>query len=158
MQQKLKTLSYEKDLHNTFIARCYADSLGRINPTDFAWISDAMSGNMQGSFLSRDELAGKWKAEFIFDGVFELVYVTIDTNGTVTVQPYQINYGSGWEDESGDASYTFNCSFDIDRVYGSGENGKIDLYQFIESGGAQYAMGKLDAKTGNTAKVYMVRP
>ena len=79
-------------------------------------------------------------------------------NGTVTVQPYQINYGSGWEDESGDASYTFNCSFDIDRVYGSGENGKIDLYQFIESGGAQYAMGKLDAKTGNTAKVYMVRP
>ena len=134
----------------------YADSLGKASPTDFAWISDAYG--LQGSFLGKEELLGKWKAEFIFDGVWEMVYITIDENGTVTVQPDQINYGDGWESEAGDASYSFSGSFDINRVYGSGENGQIDLYQFLESHGTQYALGELNAKTGNTAKVYMVRP
>ncbi len=134
----------------------FVDTLGKASPTDFAWISDAYG--LQGSFLGKEELLGKWKAEFIFDGVWEMVYITIDENGTVTVQPDQINYGDGWESEAGDASYSFSGSFDINRVYGSGENGQIDLYHFLESHGTQYALGELNAKTGNTAKVYMIRP
>ena len=136
----------------------YTDSLGKIENYDFAWISDAMSGSLDGSFLSKDELLGKWKGEFIFDGIWELVYVTIDTDGTVTVQPYKINYGDGWEDESGNPSYDFSGSFDINRVYGSGGYGKIDIYQFIESGGTQYGIGELKTTSGNKEEVYLVRP
>lgn len=136
----------------------YTDSLGKIENYDFAWISDAMSGNLAGSFLSKDELIGKWKGEFIFDGIWELVYVTIDTDGTVTVQPYKINYGDGWEDESGNPSYDFSGSFDINRVYGDGGYGKIDIYQFIESGNTQYGIGELKTTSGNKAEVYLVRP
>jgi len=135
----------------------YVDSLGKINDYDFAWISDAMSGSLTGEFLSNDELLGKWKGEFIFDGIWELVYVTIDADGTVTVEPYQINYGDGWENESG-APYSFSGSFDVNRVYGSGEYGKIDLYQFLQSDGTHYGVGKLEANTGYAAKVYLVRP
>lgn len=136
----------------------YTDSLGKISATDFAWISDAMGGGLQGSFLSRDDSLGRWKGEFIFDGVWELVYITIDVDGTITVEPYRINYGDGWEDESGDAAYSFSGSFDINRVYGSGGYGSIDLYQFLESGGSQYAVGELRTNTGNKAAVYLVRP
>lgn len=136
----------------------YTDSLGKIENYDFAWISDAMSGSLDGFFLSKDELLGKWKGEFIFDGIWELVYVTIDTDGTVTVQPYKINYGDGWEDESGNPSYDFSVSFDINRVYGSGGYGKIDIYQFIESGRTQYGIGELKTTSGNKAEVYLVRP
>lgn len=136
----------------------YTNSLGKIGDYDFAWISDAMSGNLDGAFLSKDELLGKWKGEFIFDGIWELVYVTIDTDGTVTVQPYKINYGDGWEDELGDPSYDFSGSFDINRVFGDGKYGKIDIYQFIESGGTQYGIGELKTTSGNKAEVYLVRP
>lgn len=136
----------------------YTDSLGKIENYDFAWISDAMSGSLDGSFLSKDELLGKWKGEFIFDGIWELVYITIDTDGTVTVQPYKINYGDGWEDESGNPSYDFSGSFDINRVYGSGSYGKIDIYEFIVSNGTQYGIGGLKTKSGNKAEVYLVRP
>lgn len=136
----------------------YVDSLGKPNASDFAWISDAMGGSLEGEFLSKDALLGKWKCEFIFDGIWELVYVTIDEGGTVTVRPYQINYGEGWDDESGDAAYTFNGSFDINRVYGSGENGNIDIYQFVENHGTQYGVGTLTTKNGNSAEVYLVRP
>lgn len=136
----------------------YVDSLGKINDYDFAWISDAMSGSLTGEFLSNDELLGKWKGEFIFDGIWELVYVTIDADGTVTVEPYQINYGDGWEDESGDPSYSFNGSFDINRVFGSGSYGSIDLYQFLSSGGTQYGIGELKTAGGSKAKIYLVRP
>ena len=136
----------------------YVNSLGKINDYDFAWISDAMSGSLTGEFLSNDELLGKWKGEFIFDGIWELVYVTIESDGTVTVEPYQINYGDGWENESGDAPYSFSGSFDINRVYGSGKYGKIDLYQFLQSDGTHYGVGKLEANTGYAAKVYLVRP
>ena len=136
----------------------YVNSIGKINDYDFAWISDAMSGGLTGDFLSNDALLGKWKGEFIFDGVWELVYITIDTNGTVTVQPYRINYGDGWEDESGDPSYSFNGSFDINRVFGSGQYGSIDLYQFLSSGGTQYGIGELKTAGGSKAKIYLVRP
>ena len=136
----------------------YTDSLGKIENYDFAWIVDAMSGSLDGSFLSKDELLGKWKGEFIFDGIWELVYVTIDTDGTVTVQPYKINYGDGWEDESGNPSYDFSGSFDVNRVFGDGGYGKIDIYQFIESGGTQYGIGELKTTSGNKAEVYLVRP
>lgn len=136
----------------------YENSLGSVKPTDFTWISDAKSG-MKGSFISRDDLVGKWKGMFKYDGIWELVYVTIDTDSTVTVQPDQINYGDGWESEAGDAPYIFSGGFDVDRVYGTGEYGKLDLYQFLETGGTQYAQGKLNAsKTGMEAEVYLVRP
>ena len=98
----------------------YENSLGSVKPTDFAWISDAKSG-MKGSFIGRDDLVGKWKGMIKYDGIWELVYVTIDTDCTVTVQPDQINYGDGWESEAGDAPYIFSGGFDIDRVYGSGD-------------------------------------
>ena len=136
----------------------YVNDLGKIDWTDFAWISDAMSGGLQGNFLSNDELLGKWKGEFLFGGIWELVYITIDADGTVTVQPNQINYGDGWEDESGDASYTFQGAFDINRVYGSGQYGNIDLYQFLSSGGSEYAVGELKTISGYKAEVYLVRP
>ena len=136
----------------------YTDSLGKIEENDFAWISDAMSGSLDGSFLSNDELLGKWKGEFIFNGIWELVYVTIDTDGTITAQPYMINYGDGWGDESGNPPYIFSGSFDINRVYGDGGYGKIDLYQFIVSGGTQYGIGQFNTMSGNKAEVYLVRP
>ena len=135
----------------------YVNSLGKINATDFAWISDAMSGGLQGKFLSNDDLLGKWKGEFIFDGIWELVYVTIASDGTITVQPDKINYGEGWEDESGDPSYTFSGAFDVNRVYGSGQYGSIDLYQFLKSGSSEYAVGELKTNSGK-AGVYLVRP
>ena len=136
----------------------YVDSLGKANASDFAWISDAMGGNLEGEYLAKDDTLGKWKCEFVFDGIWELVYVTIDEDGKITVDPYQINYGEGWDDESGDASYSFNGTFDINRVYGSGENGNIDIYQFVESHGTQYGVGTLTTKNGNSADVYLVRP
>ena len=136
----------------------YANSLGKIKDSDFAWISDAMSGSLTGKFMGKDELIGKWKGEFIFDGIWELVYVTIDTNGKIKVEPYQINYGEGWEKESADNSYSFNGSFDVNSVKGSGNFGKINIYQFVKSNGMQYGVGTLSAKNGNQAKVYLVRP
>ena len=136
----------------------YTDMTDKIEASDFVWISDAMSGSLSGSFLSNEELLGKWKGEFVFDGIWELVYVTINTDGTITVEPYKINYGDGWESESGEEPYIFNGSFDVNRVYGTGNYGKIDIYQFIESNGAQYATGKFDVNKGDTAGVYLVRP
>ena len=130
----------------------------KIEENDFAWISDAMSGSLDGSFLSNDELLGKWKGEFIFNGIWELVYVTIDTDGTITAQPYMINYGDGWGDESGNPPYIFSGSFDINRVYGDGGYGRIDLYRFIVSGGTQYGIGEFNTAIGNKAVVYLVRP
>lgn len=117
-----------------------------------------MSGGLTGEFLSKDAFLGKWKGEFIFDGIWELVYLTIDRDGTVTVEPYRINYGDGWEDESGDSSYTFQGAFDINRVFGSGSYGNLDLYQFLLSGGTQYGVGELNTASGNKAEVYLVRP
>ncbi len=136
----------------------FANSLGKIKDSDFAWISDAMSGSLTGKFMGKNELIGKWKGEFIFDGIWELVYVTIDANGKISVEPYQINYGEGWEKESADNSYSFNGSFDVSSVKGSGNFGKINIYQFVKSNGTQYGVGTLSAKNGNQAKVYLVRP
>lgn len=140
----------------------YEDRIGKIAPNDFAWIADAMSGNMEGKFLSNDELVGKWKTEIIYDGVWELAYITIDRQANVTIQPYEINYGDGWEDESGEEPLYFKGSFDINRVYGSGEYAKIDLYQFLESHDYQYAVGEISEIQGSTqsetVKIYMVRP
>ena len=138
----------------------YVGTLGRIDPTDFAWIADARSGGLQGSFLGRDKLVGKWKAEFVFEelGIWELVYITIFDDGDVMIQPYWINYGSGWENEEMEPSYDFYCSFDVNRVYGNGDYGYIDIFEFIGSNGSQYAQGTLNAVTGNTARGEMVRP
>ena len=137
----------------------YIDSLGSIAPTDFAWIADAQSGNMTGNVINRDGLIGKWKAEFVFDGIWELVYITVDRDGVITVEPYQINYGGGWEDESDGTVLSYSGTFDTGSIVGSGEYGTIDLYQFIEINGTQYGIGELYAqKTGKTAEIYLVRP
>ena len=136
----------------------YVDSLGKINDYDFAWISDAMSGGLTGDFLSNDALLGKWKGEIIYDGAWELVYVTIDRDAKIIIEPYQINYGDGWEDESGEGPYVFNGAFDISSVNGAGNYGSINLYTFLESNGTQYCVGTFSVNNTSSADVYMVRP
>ena len=136
----------------------YADSLGAPAAYDFAWVADAQGGNLDGTFLGTSELVGKWKGEIIYDGVWELVTVMIDNDATVTIQPYQINYGDGWEDESGEAPYIFSGSFDINSVNGAGSYGSINLYTFVESSGAQYGVGTFSVSSGGSANVYLVRP
>ena len=136
----------------------YVNSIGKINDYDFAWIADAMSGGLTGDFLSNDELLGKWKGEIIYDGVWELVYVTIDRDAKIIIEPYQINYGDGWEDESGEVPYVFNGAFDISSVNGSGNYGSINLYTFLESNGTQYCVGTFSVNNTSSADVYMVRP
>lgn len=136
----------------------YIDSIGKPSATDFTWISDAQSGNLGGSFLGNDDLVGKWKGEIIYDGVWELVYVTIDRDATITIEPYMINYGDGWEDEEGEEPYVFTGMFDISSVNGKGSYGSINLYTFLESHGTQYAVGTFSVKNSSSADVYMVRP
>jgi hypothetical protein len=136
----------------------YANSLGKISATDFAWIADAMSGGLTGDFLSNDALLGKWKGEIIYDGAWELVYVTIDRDAKIIIEPYQINYGDGWEDESGERPYVFNGAFDISSVNGAGNYGSINLYTFLESNGTQYCVGTFSVNNTSSADVYMVRP
>ncbi len=136
----------------------YIDSLGVPAAEDFAWIPDVQTGDLTGSFLGNDELIGKWKGEIIYDGIWELVYVTIDTSGSITIEPYQINYGDGWEDETGGEPYLFDGTFDISSVYGSGSYGSISLYTFLESYGTQYGVGTFSVHDESSADVYMVRP
>ena len=136
----------------------YADSLGVPAAEDFAWIPDVQTGDLTGSFLGNDELIGKWKGEIIYDGVWELVYVTIDASGHITIEPYQINYGDGWEDETSGEPYLFDGAFDISSVYGSGSFGSISLYTFLESYGTQYGVGTFSVHDESSADVYMVRP
>ena len=135
----------------------FVDTLGEVKPTDFAWIAD-VHGGMQGSFLSNEELLGKWKGEMIFNGTWELIYLTIDTDGMVYVESVKYNDGDGWIDSEEDGKYfNYDCEFDINRVYGLGELGKIDLYEFISSNGVQYGIGTIDVSTIHV-DVYLVRP
>lgn len=136
----------------------YEDSLGEVKASDFAWIADAQSGNLTGSFLGNDDLVGKWKGEIIYDGAWELVYVTIGRDAKITIEPYQINYGDGWENESGEEPYVFNGAFDISSVNGAGNYGSINLYTFLESNGTQYCVGTFSVNNTSSADVYMVRP
>lgn len=136
----------------------YEDGLSAPNASDFAWIADAQSGGLEGKSLSNDDLLGKWKGEIIIDGVWELVYITIGADASVTVEPYQINYGDGWEDESGEDPYIFKGEFDINSVNGSGKYGSINLYRFTENHGTQYGIGTFSIKNKSSADVYMVRP
>ena len=136
----------------------YINSLGNVQAEDFTWIADAMGGSLTGSFLGTDDLVGKWKGEIIYDGVWELVYVTINNSANITIQPLRINYGDGWEDESGAAPYEFAGAFDISSVNGAGDQGSINLYTFLESGGTQYAVGTFSVHNSSSADVYMVRP
>ena len=136
----------------------FASSLGAPAATDFAWIPDVQTGDLTGSFLSNDELLGKWKGEIIYDGVWELVYVTIDTSGRITIEPYQINYGDGWEDETGGERYLFDGTFDVSGVYGAGDYGSLSLYTFLESHGTQYGAGTFSVRSESNADIYLVRP
>lgn len=136
----------------------YEDSLGEVKASDFAWIADAQSGNLTGSFLGTDDLIGKWKGEIIYDGAWELVYITIDRDAKITIEPYQINYGDGWENESGEEPYVFKGAFDISSVNGAGNYGSINLYTFLESNGTQYCVGTFSVNNTGSADVYMVRP
>ena len=138
----------------------YADSLAAPAPTDFAWIADAQSGSLGGTPIGQDAFIGKWKGEFVFDstGVWELVTVTVGTDASITVQPYKINYGDGWVDESGDAAYTFGGAFDVGGVQGGGNYGSMTLYAFYDGGGVQYGLGTFVVQSGEAANVYLVRP
>lgn len=138
----------------------YEDSLGAPEAIDFAWIYDIANGEYHPnlSYLGREDMLGKWKAEFIFDGVWQLAYVTIRTDATISVQPYMIYRGHGWEDQSGESPSVLRGQFDINRVFGSGDGGSIDLYVFYESEGTQYGFGSFETKSGSKAIVGLVRP
>ena len=137
----------------------YADTLGNPAATDFAWITDVQTGDLTGRFLSNDELVGKWKGEIIYDaGIWELVSITIYTDGKITIEPYQINYGEGWDDETDGEPYLFNGEFDVSGINAAGSFGSISLYTFLESYGTQYGVGTFTVNNSNSAKVYMVRP
>ena len=137
----------------------YADTLGNPAATDFAWITDVQTGDLTGRFLSNDELVGKWKGEIIYDvGVWELVSITIYTDGKITIEPYQINYGEGWDDETDGEPYLFDGEFDVSGINAAGNFGSISLYTFLESYGTQYGVGTFTVNNSDSAKVYMVRP
>ena len=137
----------------------YADTLGNPAATDFAWITDVQTGDLTGRFLSNDELVGKWKGEIIYDaGIWELVSITIYTDGKITIEPYQINYGEGWDDETDGEPYLFDGEFDVSGINAAGNFGSISLYTFLESYGTQYGVGTFTVNNSDSAKVYMVRP
>jgi hypothetical protein len=137
----------------------YEDTLGTPAATDFAWIADVPTGDLTGRFLGNDELVGKWKGEIIYDaGVWELVIITIGTDGRITIEPYQINNGGGWDDETGGELRLFDGEFDVSSIYADGTNGSISLHTFLESYGAQYGVGTFTDSSSGPAKVYMVRP
>ena len=137
----------------------YADTLGNPAATDFAWITDVQTGDLTGRFLGNDELVGKWKGEIIYDaGIWELVSITIYTDGKITIEPYQINYGEGWDDETDGEPYLFDGEFDVSGINAAGNFGSISLYTFLESYGTQYGVGTFTVNNSNSAKVYMVRP
>ena len=136
----------------------YEDSLEAPKDTDFAWIPDVVTGDLTGDFLGNDQLIGRWKGEIIYDkGIWELVYVTIDENAGVKIEPYKINHGDGWDDES-DRGYNLDGDFDVSGVNAAGDYGSISLYTFIESLGTQYGVGTFTINNTDTAKVYLVRP
>ncbi len=136
----------------------YEDSLEAPKDTDFAWIPDVVTGDLTGDFLGNDQLIGRWKGEIIYDkGIWELVYVTIDENAGVKIEPYKINHGDGWDDES-DRGYNLDGDFDVSGVNAAGDYGSISLYTFLESLGTQYGVGTFTVNNTDTAKVYLVRP
>ena len=117
------------------------------------------TGDLTGRFLSNDELVGKWKGEIIYDvGIWELVSITIYTDGKITIEPYQINYGEGWDDETDGEPYLFDGEFDVSGINAAGNFGSISLYTFLESYGTQYGVGTFTVNNSDSAKVYMVRP
>lgn len=137
----------------------YVDTLGNPAATDFAWITDVQTGDLTGRFLSNDELVGKWKGEIIYDaGIWELVSITIYTDGKITIEPYQINYGEGWDDETDGEPYLFDGEFDVSGINAAGNFGSISLYTFLESYGTQYGVGTFTVNNSGSAKIYMVRP
>ena len=137
----------------------YEDSLEAPKDVDFAWIPDVVTGDLTGDFLGNDKLIGKWKGEIIYDkGIWELVYVTIDENAGVKIEPYKINHGDGWDDESDAGGYSLDGDFDISGVNAAGDYGSISLYTFIESLGTQYGVGTFTVNNTDSAKVYLVRP
>ena len=139
----------------------YEDSLGKPQATDFAWLVEAANGERPSGAksLSKDDIIGKWKGEFLFDGIWEMVYITIDRDGGITAQPYQINYGGGWEDESSNDPYVFSGSFSDGGVSASGKYGKMSLDSFYEVDGTQYGVGKFTVEySGDTVPVGLIRP
>lgn len=139
----------------------YEDSLGKPQATDFAWLVEAANGERPSGAksLGKDDIIGKWKGEFLFDGIWEMVYITIDRDGGITAQPYQINYGGGWEDESSNDPYVFSGSFSDGGVSGSGKYGKMSLNSFYEIDGTQYGVGTFTVEySGDTVPVGLIRP
>lgn len=138
----------------------YMDGLGEPNANEFTWLYDVANGEYHPdlSYLSSSGLLGKWKAEIVLDGIWQLAYITIDRDATVTILPYSINRGNGWEDQRGDPPMVFRGQFDVNRVFGDGDSGTIDLFVFYESGGVQYGFGSFETMSGSTATVGLIRP
>ena len=137
----------------------YEDSLGAPKDSDFAWMYGSGNTLPDGAkLLGRDDIIGKWKCEFSFDGMWEMNYLTIDEDGNVTVRPYKINRGSGWEDESDAPAYTLKGRFDVNAVYAEGESGTMLLSMFYQQGSVQYGKGTFDTLSGDVIPVGLVRP
>lgn len=141
----------------------YVDTIGAIKAEDFAWVYDALNGDIPAlsKKLSGDELLGKWKAEFLFGDIWELVYITVEKSGSsafVTIDPYLINYGEGWVDESNTAVNILKGQFDSKGFTVKGEVGEMTLYSFYEGDGVQYGIGRFDLTMGDNIPIGLVRP
>lgn len=138
----------------------YMEELGAPSAEDFVWLFDVANGELHPnlSYLDKDDILGRWKAEIVFDNIWQLAYVTISPDGTVTLQPYSIYRGNGWEDQRGDSPMVFRGQFDISRIFGEGESGSIDLHTLYESGGVQYGFGSFEAMSGDVGMIGLVRP
>ena len=136
----------------------YEDDLAAPKYTDFVWIADADSGNLTGTMLGSDEFLGRWKGEYKYDAgnAWELVYVTIDRDGTITIEPYQI-YAADWVDNSSAAVRTFRGEFNASSIAGSGDAGEINLHTFLAYNGIQYGVGTIDVN-GSSGLLYLTRP
>ena len=126
----------------------------------FEWLTDALEGRFPADMkpLGKDEFIGRWKALFMFKDKKEIVYLTIDENAVITVEPSQIDNGDGWEDESSLSRYYFNGVFDIGGVSGAGEAGSISLYTFFSADKDQYGIGRYTDRSGEVASVGLTRP
>ena len=86
------------------------------------------------------------------------MYVTINDDATVTIEPYSINRGNGWEDESSLPPMVFTGRYDNGHIICNGESGDIDFYVFYEDQGVQYAIGDFDALSGDRGTIGLTRP
>ena len=109
---------------------------------------------------------GYWKGMHIYlqDGdeiARELVIYEVQCGqraAAVTLDWQQINYGEGWEDESGEEPLVMNGAYDTGSVTCFVDNARLELDRFYEADGVQYAVGTLAMENGGMAYVGLVRP